>query len=273
VTVISSIDQVTSVWLTQALRDGGHLVRGQAIAVEPAGGQAATGGPGFRPANCIRVCYSADAPSSAPTRLYLKTHDGAIYKEAGAWEMTFYTSVAPAMPYPPAARCYHAACDAETGVCHLLLADVSETHRTVHPEVPAPQKNVEQMVDALARLHAFWWGHPRLGEDIGERPTAASVAHDFARLRASFGAYVDFLGDRLSPQRRRIYEDVLDRFPDTLARRLVRRERLTVVHNDAHAGNFLLACEPAAGQSYIVDWEQWGLGAGPRDVAYLIAVF
>jgi hypothetical protein len=271
--VIRAIEQVTPSWLTQVLRQGGYLERGEVVAVRPGDrGRATASGPGFDPSHRLAVSYSDDAPPSAPRQLYLKTYDEAIYAQAGRLEVTFYTAIAPEMPYPPAAHCYHAAYDAETGAFHLLLQDVSETHRAVHPESPAPRPDVEQMLDALAQLHAYWWAHPRLGKGVGMLPTSESVDNEFTILRDAFPGYVDFLGDRLSTRRRGIYERVLAALPGVLVQHLA-HGRLTLVHNDAHAGNFLLANDPDKQSSYIVDWEQWGVWAGLRDVAYLIALF
>jgi hypothetical protein len=55
--VISSPEQVTPAWLTEALRESGHLDRGEVVAVRPAAGRgpAITGGPGFRPSR--RGCW------------------------------------------------------------------------------------------------------------------------------------------------------------------------------------------------------------------------
>jgi thiamine kinase-like enzyme len=65
----------------------------------------------------------------------------------------------------------------------------------------------------------------------------------------------------------------LDRFPQILMERLLMSRGLTIVHNDAHSGNFLLPTDLHRERIYIVDWEQWSLGIGPFDTAYLIALF
>ena len=81
------------------------------------------------------------------------------------------------------------------------------------------------------------------------------------------------MGDRLSDERRGIYERVLASLPRLLERRLADDRRLTLVHDDAHVWNFLLARNPQQDPSYLVDWEQWGVSAGPHDVAYMIGLF
>jgi thiamine kinase-like enzyme len=124
------------------------------------------------------------------------------------------------------------------------------------------------MIDTLARLHAHWWKHPRL-RHIG------LVDADLVSSQGDpgFQGWVDYMGDRLSVERRRIYERVLASLPGLLEQRLDHREALTIVHEDAHAWNFLLPRDPTRDRVYLVDWEQWGVSAGPHDVAYMLTLF
>ena len=269
--VIARAEQVTPTWLTRALRESGYLDRGEVLAVRPASpGSAGAGGPGFRPSHRLEASYSSDAPPSAPTRFYLKAIEGRTDKLAGKREVAFYTSIATAMPNPPAVTCYHAAHDAETGTYHLLLEDVSETHGVVvEREAPATRPEAESMVDALAWLHAHWWNDPRLEGETGL--VDATLAK--GEWMFDFAGFVDYMGDRLSSQRRSIYERVLAALPGLLRKRLTAEKGLTLVHEDAHVWNFLLPWDRGAGRVYLVDWAQWGVSAGPHDVAYMITLF
>src|SRR5262245_5925128 len=225
---IASADQMTPDWLTQVLWRSGYLNQGHVVSVATPGNSSnATEGPGFHKNNRIEIHYSSNATPSAPTRLYLKAQDGALHKSAGAREVAFYLSAATQMPAPPSPICFDAAYDSESGAYHLLLEDVSATHRTVHPEEPAIRNDVEKMLDALAKLHAHWWGHEQLGQSVGTMPTPEAIRASFVQLRDAFPEYVNYLGDRLSAERRRIYERVLDTYPDVLVRRLAQRETLT----------------------------------------------
>ena len=273
---ISSVSQITPDWLTRTLRQSGHLDQGNVVSVAPLGDQSAfSDGPGFQSTNRIEIKYSSDATPSAPRLLYLKggfEHAG-LNQSGGSLEMGFYTSVAGQMPYSPAPICFDAAYDPVAGAYHLLLEDVSKTHRTVHPEQPGTRIDTDRMLDALARLHANWWGHLELGQSIGTIPTAEVIRASFDQLGKSFPKYVDYLDDRLSAERCQVYESVLDKYPDALIRRLTQRQTLTLVHNDAHAGNFLLPRQLAGQSVYLIDWQQWGVQVGVHDVAYLIALF
>lgn len=270
--IMTSPTQITPAWLTEVLQRGGHLTQGQVESIGTANPSASVEGPGFQSSQRLVVYYSANAAPTAPRRLYLKAQAGGSHPEAGGRELQFYQAVATHMPYSPAPRCFDAAHDSTRGAYHLLLEDVSETHRTIHPEEPATAADTEQMLTTLARLHAHWWGHSQLGHTIGEMPDPIAINADFQNLRDALPRYVDFLGDRLSVSRQQIYQRVLEQYPTVLLQRLAERATLTLVHYDAHVGNFLLPRHPAL-PAYLIDWQQWGVSIGMRDVAYQLALF
>lgn len=269
---IASVDQITPDWLTHILRHSGHLPQGHVVSIATPDRSSNSEGPGFHSQNRMAIRYSSDASPKAPSRLYLKAQAGALHKSAGGREVAFYHSAAAQMSYPPAPICFDAAHDPESGAYHLLLEDVSETHQPVHPEEPVTEHDMGRMLEALARLHAHWWGHAQLGQSVGALPTPEAIRADFGQLAKIFPEYVTYLGDRLSVERRQIYEKVLERYPEGLIRRLAQRETLTLVHQDAHAGNFLLP-RLAGKNVYLIDWQQWGVQVGLQDVAYLVALF
>jgi len=89
----------------------------------------------------LRVEYAPDAPSEAPTRLLLKSsRDGlaaGLQSLVGEREVACYTQAAPLMPSGPLPRCDDA--EYSSGRFHLLLEDLSETHRVLTQwPLPAP---------------------------------------------------------------------------------------------------------------------------------------
>ena len=85
--------------------------------------------------------------------------------------------------------------------------------------------------------------------------------------------YLDFLGDRLSRQRRATYEWVLPRVLPILQQRLQDRTHFTLVHQDAHHYNFLFPRDPDSDGARLIDWATWNIAPSGRDLAYLIALF
>ena len=90
-TLIQAPDQVTPDWLTGVLRERGRLPQGRVTAVHAADGGAAAG-PGFNPRNRLQVAYSADAPASAPRRLYLKLDIAGTSWRRPCWLTTISTA-------------------------------------------------------------------------------------------------------------------------------------------------------------------------------------
>ncbi len=214
----------------------------------------------------LRVEYSPDAPAAAPTRLFFKAprpHKLA----AGRREVDFYTTIALLRPAVPLVPCYAAERDETTGVSSLLLADLSSTH--AQPPNPPSWEQLAAMVDGLARLHAAWWGEPRLSDLTGERPEDL-LAADFDLNARHWRELITLLGDRLAPAQRRIYERFLAAAPALLRARLTGGGPLTLLHAENHAGNFLVP--RVSGQSVcLIDWHQYRCWWGLKDVAVLMA--
>jgi len=271
--VITDIEQVTPDWLTSVLRKAGVLEHGQVTAVEKQTTTLIHGAFSAR----LSLSYSADAPADAPWRLFLKMNA----REAafgipglGKREPEFYNAVAGSMDSLPVVPCYDVAYSAEAGGYHLLLADLTDTHIAFPPsQFPPITPYCEMIVDALADLHAYWWDHPRLGKDIGERPTSESLLEEVEDYRQRLPKFVEFMVDRLSDERCRVQERVLAALPALLVGRLASDKGLTLIFEDVHAGNFLYPRDRRQDRLYIIDWEQWGVNIGPHDLAYMMAMF
>lgn len=266
--VITTIEQVTPTWLTGVLRKQGCLTHGEVIEVQPQ--LRLTGASMIIP---LSLRYSADAPAIAPPRLFLK-FPAQHGLNANPKEVEFYTHIAIKMPDPPLIRCYDAAFDELSGRFHLLMEDLSDTHIGHPPSmVPPTEAQANQIIEALAHLHGYWWDHPNLGQDVGALPTETSLNQQMAWYEETFVACADFLGDRLSPARRRVYERVLASFPPVCLERLIKGHNLTLIHDDPHPGNFLYPRNPAKDRLRIIDWKSWHVAIGPSDLAHMMAVF
>lgn len=221
----------------------------------------------------LRVEYSPDAPSEAPTRLILKaTRAGldASLRFIGELEVAFYNQAAPLMPDGPLARCYDA--DYASGRFHLLLEDLSETHMIVTQwPIPPTDEACERIVDTWAAFHAFWWRHPRVGREIGAFLDERALATMGADLRDRYERFAETLGDRLGSEARAVY-----------ARTFAARERLhtpsrlyadyTIRHGDAHVWNLLYPRDGVASGIRLIDWDSWRVGLGAADLAYMMAM-
>src|SRR5579885_975241 len=160
-------DTVTPALLTAVLRQSGLLQRGEVTAIEQE-----TMGAFNSQTHRLLLRYSADATSELPASLILKRNNESAWGvEAGAGEVKFYQIAASLPNHPPILiPCYAAAYDEVSGNSYLLLQDLSETHQppvtrdqqiSIKEAVPSAV-HIALVVDALAQLHAYWWGHPLL---------------------------------------------------------------------------------------------------------------
>jgi thiamine kinase-like enzyme len=259
--LITDTDQVTPDWLEGVLRRAGCLPRGRVHGLRASARETTT-------SRVLRlsVQYAGEAPDTAPRRLLLKLSRPGFHPQFGEQEVAFYTQVAPAMPHPPIVRCYDAAYCPDRKQSHLLLGDLSETHAGVASRPPAPRETCARIVRCLARFHAFWWDHPRLGRDIGSPPEPPNVA----RLEEHVAGFLSFLGDQLSGDQQRIYRQVARTAGDRWQRRLASGRHLALIHGDAHFENFLVP-HHESDAIRIIDWQFWNVSVGPQDLAFMIA--
>jgi hypothetical protein len=192
-------------------------------------------------------------------------------REGWGLEVDFYNRLAPSMSRA-IVRCYDAAYQADPAAFHLLLEDLSQTHFQTPWPLPPLQPQCEQAVDCLAELHTHWWEHSRFGQDIGQNWSEADERESFRYLEQTLPRFIDFLGDRLSVVRRNLYEKVLPTLLALTLPRLEGRKGLTLVHLDAHVWNFLFPREPDRETARLIDWSIWGIGTGPSDLAYMMAL-
>ena len=221
-----------------------------------------------------RLRLSYDGAASGPASLILKTgHPGRAGdgdQNAGRQEVAFYNQVAPAMRLGLVPRCFDAQWDEGTRAWHILLEDLSDTHfiATIWP-LPPTDAQCGTIVDAWARFHAAWWDDPRFGVSIGVWPDTNSMERFLRDLTGRYTRFADLLGDRLTPERRDLLERLFDAAPRLLGRNRTRRH-VTIAHRDAHVWNCFLPRD-GSDDVRIFDWENWRIGLGPNDLAYMMA--
>lgn len=268
---ITSEEQITPEWLTERLRLNGHLARGRVSRLRLAHSVTL-----FSHIYRLEVAYSRGASPALPRRLLLKVHSTADEASAkmGRDEVLVYRVLWEAMTDPPVVRCFDAAAAAaDSRGSHLLLEDLSETHSQPELPVPPSTRHCELCVEALADLHAFWWEHPWLGAKVGELFDEASLNEIVAVNRKALSGFFDYLGDRLSGERRRAYERAMEFVPVFWRRRLTAVGRNTFIHGDAHVWNMLHPKDAFAGRAYLIDLATSNrIRPATNDLAYMMAL-
>ncbi|MFL6546584.1 MAG: phosphotransferase [Candidatus Udaeobacter sp.] len=283
---ISGADQISPAWLTEVLRQSGALQQGEVEAVEYQKTDA------FNSDTFHLVLrYSGEVSPAPPTQLILKRNTSESWsREAGAEEVKFYMLVA-SLPDPPSAiiPCYAAAYDEASGNSYVLLLDLSATHRSpvtrdqqVSIEEGMPTvKDIEAVVDAMARLHAYWWEHSWLHTGtfpVGYWSRNADRFEQYLRRRTT--AWRSLIADEsewFPDDLHDLYERLFARLPayweQHLAPRFRALKNLTLIHGDAYFANFLCPKDSVTGTTYWMDWQSPTLDLSSYDLVNLCATF
>ncbi|HKQ53881.1 MAG TPA: phosphotransferase, partial [Pyrinomonadaceae bacterium] len=148
-----------------------------------------------------------------------------------------------------------------------------ETHSQPELPVPPSTRHCELCVEALADLHAFWWEHPELGSKIGKLFDETSLNEIVALNQKALPGLFDYLGDRLSAERRKMYEKALSFVPEFWRHRLTAVARNTLIHGDAHIWNMLHPKDASAGRVYLIDLATSNrIRPATNDLAYMMAL-
>lgn len=278
---LTSVEQATPDWLTDTLRKRGVLSQGHVVAVEHSASEAWNSN-----SYHLEAHYSEDAPADAPRRFFLKMSKE---PEWGREEVEFYRFVEDKRAgLPMLVRCYDAALSEEDGMSHLLLADLSATHLTpvTKPQLLAgetmpSQEHLEQMVDAIAELHAYWWEHPQLGkgfatirkwfdgEDAYEQHTE--------RRKREWAIFSEQAGHLIPVEVRELYEHVLAHFPALwdlyLADRFGPMRGVTLSNGDCYFIQFLCPRQSGEEIAYLIDFDSVSTNLPPYDLMYMFATF
>ena len=255
-------DIATPEWLNQSLKEAGFLNDGQVKKVIPHP-QKLTFFSAPKVAS-LEIQYSDDC-ISPPPNLLLKIANGVK-------ECIFFSEISPIMENSEIIKCYYAKHSSENEQSYFLLEDVTSTHFQTDWPIPPQIHQCFNAIDCVAKIHSFWWDHPRLKKDLLEKCNQGNHWSGRINLAVSnLSAFFDFIGDRLSQERKQIYERVLSSSDQTWRPRQAENGQ-TLLHGDAHFWNFLYPLENGMDKIRIIDWNSWDIGRATDDLAYMIGL-
>jgi len=142
----------------------------------------------------------------------------------------------------PVPRLYAAAFDPAKQRSHLLLEDLTSTHRNRPAPLSATSDQLRGAVECLAYIHASWSNHPDLSAAAIEREEDW-IAERMVSTQQRLTRFLAVFGNHL-PE------------PTHAALATAARTPLTAVQGDDH----------------LLDWEGLSIEPGPHDLASLIAL-
>lgn len=225
----------------------------------------------------IRVKYSDVSPKHAPKKLVLKM----LRKEfgfplLGKREVKFYNSIIDYEGILPIIKCYDAQFDEQTECSHLLLQDISDTHFELDYPLPPSYVNSVKFVEALVKLHSHWWEKERLHEFMRESFWDFwGEDFDFKKkikdLQDVIEKFLDFMGDRLSDQRRTILRDSIEYAIKYRWKCSRTNKHLTLCLRDSHASNAFYP-KDKTGNVLLGDWQNIFVFRGVSDLSHFMVV-
>ena len=267
----TTVEAMTPAWLTQVLREDGVLGEGVVVAfsAEPLGV-----GVGFMSALRRLTLQCEGAAEGMPGTLIAKlppsdpgarTIDEAFnfYEK----EVGFYQQLASTTPVR-APRAHYAAFDAASHDFVLLLEDMAPS-MIGDQLVGLSFAEAAMAVDALACVHARWWGDPALDQMDWLIPVNGV---EFNRLCGivpqCWPAVLDFVGAAMPPAAKAAGERLATAMSAMLDEAYARPR--TMAHGDYRADNmfFRPGCEVAP--FAVADWQIIFKGNGIFDLAYLL---
>ena len=77
---------------------------------------------------------------------------------------------------------------------------------------------MQDMVQALARFHGAWWDSPHLGADVQAWTDAEGFDRSLQIFAEKFALFTDRFNELSPPERRKLYQRLLDQASHLLAR-------------------------------------------------------
>ncbi|MFX1365569.1 MAG: oxidoreductase family protein [Promethearchaeota archaeon] len=278
--IITDIEQLTPEWLTRILKNKGYFNQGKVTKIiKKRSQETITSNVHF-----LELNFSNDAqtePSSSEIVVKIpKSND--VSRFVGKHEAKFYRIVAEMMSEMPIPICYDAAFSEETGFSHIILENLSKTH-VENFEYPPSKRNNERAIDCLAELHAFWWDHPMLKELSKNSYVLYTFKENsfnkeeifkwFNNQKMTLKPFLEILGERIGNKSKELFKTIFSLYPQVAYERIA-KENITVIHCDAHFGNFFYP-KDIIDQKYktiLPDWQNWSIGVGGQDLAYMIGL-
>lgn len=252
---------VTSAWLESAVGAPAGSIRSVTLLDEHHG-----------TAGRARVAIDADPSTGLPSHLFVKFTPRNLQQhllmnvmDLGLREVLFYRSIAGDAPIR-VPRCYGVQVDDRRGRNAMVLEDLSATARFRDIREPCSPDEAAAVADALADLHAAFWGSPRFTGDLAPLVARSAPATYLGEVfvRRILGDLKGQAAELVPPEVRRASRILLD--DKAAVDRLWASEPRTLLHGDTHLGNlFFEGTVPG-----FLDWQAVMAGPGIRDLAYFV---
>ena len=268
--VITTLEQVTTEWLTAVLNRSGALKQGAVRAFDMD-----TGESNWSSNARLTIHYAAASQGTLPHHLFLKLVNTDLEDEFfGPSEVLYYTRDYVDVADAPLIRCYDAAYSAELHRYHLLLDDVSATHITAGTIPPTLDYGLA-LAEAFAILHARWWGVQRLASAGAPWHDAHHIQRFVNIAEPGMEHIITHCSAELKPHWPDLMRDFFAHHPARMIARAQDANGFTLIHGDAGPYNIMVP-QNGSRPLYLIDRQpfDWSLTTwlGVYDLAFALVL-
>jgi len=205
-----------------------------------------------------------------------------VNQSVGNKEFFVYKELSSLMKSQMTPPCRAAWKDDKKGNLFIIIDDVSPTHfcpGSLSPKIN--KKELVSVVEQYAILHASFWGKIDPWNDFFHKNACFTVSHEAIStdtiaacetylLEDCYSQKIDQWGDSFSTEWREKTLAAISLWSEEFKKRCEKRERLTLIHGDAHLGNVMIPQNPKDSSPLLIDWEGICPGIGAWDIARLL---
>lgn len=267
-------DQLDAQWLTNTLHASGALAADRHVAafeVTPVGAGTGLIGMVMR----VHLHYAGGTPGDEPATLVLKfAHPVAENRAIGnntrmyEREVSFFNEIAGALDMAMP-RCHFAAVNPETGENIVVLEDL-DAYRPGDQVAGATVEECRRIIDAMAPLHAAYWGRT----DTALLATAMRIDTSYAEafppsLYATWERCRELFAHVITPDVLAVTEQYVANLPRL--HQLMGQRTQSVVHGDVRLDNVMFGDDTTVHPLVLIDWQAIMVSNPLHDLAYLLS--
>ena len=267
-------DELTDVWLTATLRGSGALGPDRWVSgfdVTPVGVGTGLLGMVMR----IHLRYDGGTPGDEPSSLVVKfAHpvegNRAIAMNTNMYEreVSFFHNIADSVDVPKP-FCHYAAVNSATGQNIVLLEDLG-AYRAGDQVAGVTADDVKLIIDAIAPLHAKYWGNCDIPLLADFMRIDSSYAEKFPpSVHGTWERGVELFADVIAPDVLAHVPNYVEHLPALHA--AMGRRTQTVVHGDVRLDNVMFGGAPGQHPVMMVDWQAIMVSNPMHDLSYLLS--
>ena len=267
-------EQLTADWLTATLHGSGALDaqrRVSAFEITPVGAGTGLLGMVMR----IHLDYGDAESSAGPASLVVKfAHpvegNRAIAMNTNMYEreVSFFNDIAGSVDVPKP-FCHYAAVDTVTGENIVVLEDLAE-YRAGDQVTGVTPDDAKLIIDAIAPLHAAFWGHCDIAMLANFMRIDTSYAEKFPpSVYGTWERGVELFSDVIAPDVLPHVPAYVEHLPALHAAMGARTQ--TVVHGDVRLDNVMFGGGPDQHPVVMVDWQAVMVSNPLHDLSYLLS--